>query len=218
MSKRRSFNQLAEKVRERSGAAERIAGYRRELEDAMTLADLRRARHFTQMQLAETLESTQPAISQMERRTDLYLSTLRSYVEALGGQLELRAVFEDIEIPIRSISNIGEEAHVAETTRNSELQRALAEWLPHAEGEQALVVEQFLAGRSIASAARELLLSPTHVWLELYQAIQKMVETHADPDREKWFALVEEWRALLEDETVESSPEESVESVESVTP
>jgi transcriptional regulator with XRE-family HTH domain len=56
---------------------------------------LRLARQQTQVALAKELDIPQGAVSRLERRTDLLLSTLRGYVEALGGQLELRVVFPD---------------------------------------------------------------------------------------------------------------------------
>lgn len=84
-----------------------IARARMELHEALTLAELRKAREMTQKQLAEALETTQPGVSQIERRTDLYLSTLRSYVEALGGALEIRALFPDSEaVEIRSFEEL----------------------------------------------------------------------------------------------------------------
>lgn len=56
---------------------------------------LRQARNLTQVALAERLDVPQATISRMERRTDLLLSTLRKYVEGMGGQLELRATFPE---------------------------------------------------------------------------------------------------------------------------
>jgi DNA-binding XRE family transcriptional regulator len=61
----------------------------------MTLQDLRKARHLTQEQMAQFLGVRQDSISKLEKRTDLLLSTIRSYVEAMGGKLELRAEFPD---------------------------------------------------------------------------------------------------------------------------
>jgi hypothetical protein len=58
---------------------------------------LRLARQQTQVALAERLDIPQTAVSRIERRTDLLLSTMRGYVEALGGRLELRAIFPDGE-------------------------------------------------------------------------------------------------------------------------
>lgn len=54
------------------------------------LAELRRLAELTQGQVAEALNVKQPTVHQIERRTDLYLSTLRRFVEAAGGELELR--------------------------------------------------------------------------------------------------------------------------------
>ena len=53
-----------------------------------------------QTRLAELLNVDQGSVSEMEKRTDMYLSTLRSYVEAMGGTLEARAVFPDGEMKI----------------------------------------------------------------------------------------------------------------------
>src|ERR1017187_1524414 len=61
----------------------------------MPLHELRAARHLTQQQLAKSLDMTQAAVSQLEQRTDVYLSTLENFVEAMGGRLEMYAVFPD---------------------------------------------------------------------------------------------------------------------------
>lgn len=61
----------------------------------MPLQHLRRAREFSQVQLAAALGIQQSEISKIEHRTDLYLSTLRSYIEAMGGELEIVARFPD---------------------------------------------------------------------------------------------------------------------------
>ncbi len=65
---------------------------------------LRQAREQTQVALAERLDIPQNAVSRMERRTDLLLSTLRSYVEGLGGKLELRAIFPDAEFVLDTVA------------------------------------------------------------------------------------------------------------------
>lgn len=66
---------------------------RRALRDALGLAAIRSNRQMTQVQLAARLGKSQGNISELERRTDVYLSSLRDYVEALGGELEVNAVF-----------------------------------------------------------------------------------------------------------------------------
>jgi DNA-binding XRE family transcriptional regulator len=61
--------------------------------EKVPLSQLRKARKLTQAHLAEKLGVDQAAVSRVESRGDLYLSTLREYVEAMGGQLEIRADF-----------------------------------------------------------------------------------------------------------------------------
>ena len=61
----------------------------------MPLGKLRAARELTQENLAKILDVNQSEISKIERRTDMYVSTLASYVQAMGGALEIRAVFPD---------------------------------------------------------------------------------------------------------------------------
>jgi len=59
------------------------------------LRDLRLAHTVTQQQLADLMAVRQASISKLERQDDILVSTLRRYVEALGGQLEVRARFPD---------------------------------------------------------------------------------------------------------------------------
>jgi len=63
--------------------------------EEMTRQELRRARERTQVEVARKLGITQDSVSRLEQRTDLLLSTLRSYVAALGGRLSLIAEFPD---------------------------------------------------------------------------------------------------------------------------
>lgn len=100
-AKSKNFNELRDKARARdpqwdSNVSERV----RAIEDALALADLRQSRNVTQVQLAERLGIAQGNVSRMESRSDVYLSTLRSYVEALGGHLEIAAVFDDGRLPL----------------------------------------------------------------------------------------------------------------------
>ncbi len=78
----------------------RVEAFRRETEKEIlayeqSLAELRRARAFTQAQLAEALDVPQSQVSRIEHQAELYISTLARYLEAMGGRLELVAVFED---------------------------------------------------------------------------------------------------------------------------
>jgi|GEM_PF-1200442 len=72
--------------------------------DRIGFNKLRQARKHTQVALAERLDIPQNAVSRMERRTDLLLSTMRGYVEALGGKLELRVIFPDGEFVLDELA------------------------------------------------------------------------------------------------------------------
>lgn len=61
----------------------------------MGFAALRKARNQTQVELAEKLGIDQAGVSAMENRSDLLVSTLAKYVRALGGDVEIRAVFPE---------------------------------------------------------------------------------------------------------------------------
>ncbi len=63
------------------------------IEEEMTLRDLRSVQHLTQERVAELLGVEQDSVSRMERRADMLLSTMSSYVEAMGGRLRLVAEF-----------------------------------------------------------------------------------------------------------------------------
>jgi DNA-binding XRE family transcriptional regulator len=63
------------------------------IEEELTLQDLRQAQHLTQERMAELLGVEQENVSRLERRADLLLSTLMSYVAAMGGKLRLVAEF-----------------------------------------------------------------------------------------------------------------------------
>jgi DNA-binding XRE family transcriptional regulator len=73
---------------------------------SMPLEEVRKARQLTQAKLAEALGVNQGEVSKIEHRTDIYLSTLAGYIEALGGQLEIRAVFPDREIRITQFEEL----------------------------------------------------------------------------------------------------------------
>ncbi len=78
----------------------------------MPLNELRLARGLSQKQLAEVLHVQQPSIAKLEKRTDMYLSTLRSHIEAMGGELEVVARFPDGAVKISNFSDIGRNAAI----------------------------------------------------------------------------------------------------------
>lgn len=66
----------------------------------MPLHELRKAQKLSQQSLAKALNINQAAVSKMERRTDMYISTLRDYIRAMGGELEIIATFPDGQVKI----------------------------------------------------------------------------------------------------------------------
>jgi DNA-binding XRE family transcriptional regulator len=66
---------------------------------------LRESRKITQQQLAGKLKVTQAAISRLERRADMHLSTLREFVRALGGEVEIRAIFQDGTVKLTHVGS-----------------------------------------------------------------------------------------------------------------
>ena len=65
--------------------------------EELTLREIRKARKLTQKKIAKSLRIGQEGVSKIEKRSDLLISTLRSYVEAVGGRLSLVAEFPDRE-------------------------------------------------------------------------------------------------------------------------
>ena len=76
-------------------AEARVETIKQAMRDANTLAQLRDLAGLRQIDVAEALGTNQANVSRLERRDDLYLSTLRDYIAALGGDLELIAAFPD---------------------------------------------------------------------------------------------------------------------------
>ena len=83
-----------------------IARRVREARDVMTLYQLREARSLTQVNLAKVLNVNQGAVSRMEKRTDMYVSTLRNFIQAMGGQLQVKAVFPEGEVEIDQFGSL----------------------------------------------------------------------------------------------------------------
>ncbi len=77
-----------------------VAAYRRLMEAELQLAEARRRRGVSQAAIADALEVSQPNVSRIEQQDDVYLSTLARYVAALGGHLEVLAVFPEETITL----------------------------------------------------------------------------------------------------------------------
>jgi len=78
----------------------------------MPLQELRTARKLTQEKLAELLHVNQAAVSKLERRADMYVSTLRDFVRAMGGELEITARFPEGTVRINQFEETEEAARV----------------------------------------------------------------------------------------------------------
>ena len=98
MTGHRPFSELrkAQSPERRARNADATQGLLR----SMALHELRQARGKAQVALAQNLHVGQPAVAKMEQRTDMYVSNLRRYIEALGGTLEITARFPDGEVRI----------------------------------------------------------------------------------------------------------------------
>ncbi len=104
----RKFEELEAKMSPQA-LARSDAKYRK-LKKEMGLAELREALALTQTTLAKTLEINQAAVSKIENRTDMFISTLRSFIHAMGGELEIKAKFPDgPAVIIRQFADIDQE-------------------------------------------------------------------------------------------------------------
>lgn len=100
MTRTRPFSELADKVRSDPVRRQEIETYKRAMRDVLALAELRAGRGVTQKELAATAGVLQANISRIEHEEDLYLSTLRGYLAALGAELELNAVFPEGKVTL----------------------------------------------------------------------------------------------------------------------
>jgi transcriptional regulator with XRE-family HTH domain len=82
------------------GAQSRSAARAEAMLVEMQLQELRKTRQVTQVEVAKAMNVEQAAVSKLERREDMYVSTLREYVKALGGELKLVASFPDADIQV----------------------------------------------------------------------------------------------------------------------
>src|SRR5271156_5115818 len=90
--------QMSPKARARSEASAK------DMLQEIPLARLRDAQNITQVELARRLNIDQSAVSKIEHRTDMYLSTLSDVIRAMGGQLELSAKFPSGEVHILALT------------------------------------------------------------------------------------------------------------------
>lgn len=94
----------------------------------MPLDELREARRLTQQSLGELLGIKQSAVSRMERRTDMYVSTLAAMVRAMGGKLTIQATFPDVNgrIEINTFEGVAKPKHRTEARHRDAQARAVS--------------------------------------------------------------------------------------------
>jgi len=100
----KKFSELEKKMSKKSRA-----WVKKEVEkiiQEMPLSELRNARGLSQQMLAKALHIQQPAIAKMEKRTDMYISTLRNHITAMGGDLDIIARFPDGDVIISNFTKI----------------------------------------------------------------------------------------------------------------
>ena len=103
----RKFSDLRARMSPES--QERARSRARTLLKSVPLQELRQARGLSQKDLATALHVRQPTIARIEKRTDMYISTLRSHIEAMGGELEVIARFPEGTVRISNFAELGEE-------------------------------------------------------------------------------------------------------------
>ncbi len=100
----KDFTQLKNKMSPQAQIAAKIKSTQMLAE--MPLQELRQAKQLSQEKLAEILLTKQANVSRLERRADMYISTLRGYIEAMGGKLEIVAKFPEGSIRINQFTEI----------------------------------------------------------------------------------------------------------------
>jgi ribosome-binding protein aMBF1 (putative translation factor) len=112
MSGHRKFSRLTENFPEERRA--KVSQRTVQLKAEMALGELRQALQLSQTELANSLQVKQPAVSRLEKRTDMYVSHLRKVIEAMGGELDIIARFPEGEVKIDNFSGMGDSSVVHE--------------------------------------------------------------------------------------------------------
>ena len=94
----KKFSELRDKMPPESRA--RSHDIAKQLRAEYSLHELRRTRGLSQEAIAKILNVSQANISKTEQRADMYISTLRSHIRSMGGELEIRAKFPDGDVVI----------------------------------------------------------------------------------------------------------------------
>lgn len=106
MAGRHSFAELRARMSPEAQAQAEVEAQR--LGEEMDLAEVRRALKLSQEEIGQTLQIKQGSVAKIEKRADMYVSTLRRFIEAMGGELEIVARFPDHAVKIRNFSELSE--------------------------------------------------------------------------------------------------------------
>ncbi|PWB84373.1 MAG: transcriptional regulator [Methylocystaceae bacterium] len=106
MAGRRSFAEL--RTRMSSRAQTEAEAEAKRLGEEMDLAEVRRALKLSQEEIGQTLQIKQGSVAKIEKRADMYVSTLRRFIEAMGGELEIVARFPDHVVKIKNFADLNE--------------------------------------------------------------------------------------------------------------
>ena len=106
MAGRRSFAEL--RVRMSPEAKAKAEAEAQRLGEEMDLAEVRRALKLSQEEIGQILQIKQGSVAKIEKRADMYVSTLRRFIEAMGGELEIVARFPDHAVKIRNFADLKE--------------------------------------------------------------------------------------------------------------
>ncbi|MBN1508604.1 MAG: XRE family transcriptional regulator [Sedimentisphaerales bacterium] len=108
------FKSLVQKMSPES--QERIKKRTAQMYSEMALQELRQAMHLTQQELADLLKMNQAAVSKLEHQSDMYVSTLRRFVAAMGGELRIIVHFPQGDITINQFEDIRKQEPADTTT------------------------------------------------------------------------------------------------------
>src|SRR6185312_4866120 len=117
MAGRHSFAELRARMSPEAQVKAQAEAQR--LGEEMDLAEVRRALKLSQEEIGQTLQIKQGSVAKIEKRADMYVSTLRRFIEAMGGQLEIIARFPDHVVKIRNFADFNERER-ADTSANED--------------------------------------------------------------------------------------------------
>ncbi len=110
MAGRHSFAELRARMSPEAQASAEAEAVR--LDEQMDLAEVRRALKLSQEEIGQILHIGQGSVAKIEKRADMYVSTLRRFIEAMGGELEIIARFADHAVKIKNFADLSEKERV----------------------------------------------------------------------------------------------------------